>query len=340
MIKSKRSAGGIATAKKLNEKQRRERGKKAAIARWKDPLIKAIHGRDDHPLVLGDIQIPCYVLEDGTRVLLQKEMARAIGMSNPNASQLSEFAKGKMIEPFLRDRNIINSLNNPIKFKTLTGQIAHGYEATILTDICDAVLEARRQNRLLRNQEKTAIKCEIIIRSLAKVGIIALIDEATGYQIERAKNDLSKILQSFIAKELQPYVKTFPSDFYKELFRLRGLDYPSGANSIKRPQYFGSITNNIIYDRLAPGVRKVLKAKIPKNAEGKPKNKLFQQLTQNTGYPLLLSLLGSVTTLMKLSNSWHDFLKKLDTIHPKFPSEDVLLLELEYRPEKDDGKGI
>ena len=161
------------------------------------------------------------------------------------------------------------------------------------------------------DQLHIAKSCEILVRGLARVGIIALIDEATGYQLDRAKNALTKILEAFIAKELQPYVETFPSDFYRHLFRLRGLDFPNG--SVKRPQYFGMLTNDLVYKRLAPGVLEELKR--VKMEFGKARDKLFQRLTSNIGYPKLREHLGSVVTIMKLSGGWHDFMDKLQIFY-------------------------
>src|SRR5262249_15959451 len=149
-------------------------------------------------------------------------------------------------------------------------------------DFCDAVLEARKAGGLLKQQEHIAEQCEILVRGFARVGIIALVDEATGFQRDRQKDALARILEAFIAKELQPYVKTFPADYYQEMFRLRGLPFPE--SSVKRPQYFGVLTNNIIYDRLAPGVRQELQVGIPRNESGRPTAKYFQKLTQNRGY--------------------------------------------------------
>jgi P63C domain len=102
-------------------------------------------------------------------------------------------------------------------------------------------------------------------------------DGPSGYQRFRAKDSLAKILEPYVAKELQPYVSLFPPEFYQEIFRLRGLSFPTGA--VKRPQYFGHITNDIIYRRLAPGVWKELKAKVQKDEKGRAKHKLFQHLT-------------------------------------------------------------
>jgi hypothetical protein len=75
-------------------------------------------------------------------------------------------------------------------------------------------------------QHQIAERCELLVRGFARVGIIALIDEATGYEKDKARDAIAEILQQFIAKELQPYVRFFPAEFYENLFRLRGLEFP------------------------------------------------------------------------------------------------------------------
>src|SRR5262249_36411009 len=122
---------------------------------------------------------------------------------------------------------------------------ALGYQGELLPAVCEVYLKARDQKVLRSGQEKIAQTCEVLVRGLSRVGIIALIDEATGYERDKAKRDLAKILEQFIAKELRPWVQTFPDSFYEELFRLRGLSFPK--DSVKRPQYFGHLTNEIIY---------------------------------------------------------------------------------------------
>lgn len=152
----------------------------------------------------------------------------------------------------------------------------------------------------------------------------------------RTQDALSKILEAFIAKELQPYVPTFPSDYYQEMFRLRGIDYPTG--SVKRPQYFGMLTNDIVYKRLAPGVLAELKRVTPKSESGRHKDKLFQRLTTNIGYPKLREHLGSIVTAMKLSDDWHEFMSKVDRLHPRYG--ETMQLPFEYKKDEDDGKGL
>jgi hypothetical protein len=152
------------------------------------------------------------------------------------------------------------------------------------------------------NPKKNLLKaCDLLMRALAHVGIIALVDEATGYQRDRPATALAKILEAFIAKELQPWIGTFPPDYYEQLFRLRGLNYPQ--DTVQRPQYFGVLTNDIVYKRLAPGVLDELKKSIPRNEEGRPTVKYFQKLTSNVGYPKLREHLGAVVAIMKSSTS-------------------------------------
>jgi P63C domain len=228
-----------------------------------------------------------YVLEDETRVLAQRGVVGGLGMkygSRPGgADRLTDFLSGKTLSPFVSGE-LMELIKSPVKFSPpWGGRLAQGYPATILADICDAVLTARQAGALQKQQEHIAQRCEILVRGFARVGIIALVDEATGYQRDRARDALAKILESFIAKELQAYVTTFPGDYYEHMFRLRGLDYR--RDSVKRPQYFGLLTNNLVYDRLAPGVRAELKR--VKLEHGKRGDKLFQRLTQNKGYPKL-----------------------------------------------------
>jgi hypothetical protein len=338
---SGKARGGVARMKSTTKKERSELGKKAAAARWSGDIKQATHGAADHPLRIGDIEIPCYVLEDERRVLSLGGMVRALGMSIGGAGgrqgdRLYQFATGKNILPFA-SKDLISRIENPIRFRAPTGgSVATGYEAEILADICDAVLAARRAGELQKQQDHIAAQCEILLRGFARVGIIALVDEATGFQYERTRNSLARILEAFVAKELQPWVKTFPDDYYAGLFRLRGLDY--SADSVKRPQYFGTLTNDIVYKRLAPGVLNELKKVIPKTEGGRRKGALSQGLTRNVGYPKLREHLGAVVAYMSVSTDYLDFIRKLDQHRPRFGEQ--YQLPFDYEPEKDSGQGL
>lgn len=316
-----RAKGGKARMDAMTPEQRHAQAKKAAEARWSAPVLMATHGSSDHPLKIGDIELPCYVLEDGRRVLSLGGMVQALGMSIGGAGgrqgdRLVQFATGRGITPFVSS-DLLSRMSSAIRFQAPTGgSPATGYEATILPDLCDAVLAARNAKALRSDQMHIAMQCEILVRGLARVGIIALVDEATGYQKDRASDALARILEAFIAKELQPWLKTFPSDYYEQMFRLRGLEFPK--DTTHRPQYFGMLTNDIIYNRLAPGVREELSKVAIRNDAGRPKHKLFQKLTSNVGYPKLREHLGAVIAVMKLSDGWADFMSKLDRLYPRY----------------------
>lgn len=341
-----RAKGGVAAAKSQTPEQLTARGKKGALVRWGTPSLpikRATHGSADKPLKIGDVEIPCYVLEDETRVLSQRGLISGLGMvkgsTRSGDDQLTVLANGLLEKSFIT-KDMAEVIKSPIRFKPPHGgRAAYGYPATVLADLCEGILSARAAGALDARQANLAKQCEILVRGFARVGIIALVDEATGFQRDRAKDALAKILETFIAKELQPWVRTFPADFYQELFRLRGLSFPGG--SVRRPQYFGVLTNDIVYNRLAPGVLEELRRVTPRNDDGRPKAKYFQSLTSNTGYPKLREHLGKVIAMMQLSSDYPDFKLKLERLLPP-QNTDQLRLQLEngVNTEEDDGKGI
>ena len=69
------------------------------------------------------------------------------------------------------------------------------------------------------------MQCEILAPALARVGIIALIDEATGYQEIRDRQALQQILDKYLLKEYAAWAKRFPDEFYKQIFKLRGWEW-------------------------------------------------------------------------------------------------------------------
>lgn len=329
--------GGHARAERLPAETRSEIARRAAQKRWGTTVLQAKHAGD---LKIGDLTLACAVIDDGTRairVISQSTMLTALGRSSrPKSGDAGTVLFADNLKPFVSEE-LAETLRKPIAYRTPSGARSVGFPAEILPQICQVYLEARRQDPspLFYNQKRAAVAAEILVQGLAQVGITALVDEVTGYQEVRDREALAKILEAYIAKELQPWVSTFPPDFYRELFRLRGLEYP--APTVKRPQYFGHITNDIVYRRIAPGVLDELKRVQVRADDGRPKHKLFQRLTQNSGYPKLREHLGSVVTLMKLSDDYRDFHDKLDRIHPRYG--DTLPLPFDGDAE-DSGTGL
>lgn len=337
--KPNRANGGHARAAKLAPTKRSAIASAAAKARWgqRPELDKGEFPAVTHRgmVTIADVELPCFVLDDGRRVISGRGMTAAIGMKG-RGQGAQRIGEHRAIKPFLAN-DLAVTISNPILFVGASPRgnaPSSGFEATVLQEICEALLKARDAGELKTDQEKRYAQfADTLIRSFARVGIIALVDEVTGYQRERASDALSKILEAFIAKELQPWIKTFPDEFYEEMFRLRGLDYPH--ESVKRPQYFGHLTNDIIYKRLAPGVLEELKRTVPKLPSGRRKGTMQQGLTPEIGHPKLREHLASVTTIMSFSNDYDDFKRKLDKRHPRYDQTASFDFD-----EEDDGKGL
>ena len=146
----------------------------------------------------------------------------------------------------------------------------------------DAVIDADRAGALPERYAHIVLRADILSRGLRHLGIVGLIDEATGYQRIREERALATILENFIAEELRPWTRTFPPEFYQELFRLKGWPGPDG---VKRPSVIGNYTNDIVYDRLAPGVLEELKRINPPVSPGRRRHKHHQWLTNDRGTP-------------------------------------------------------
>ena len=326
MVKDKSKVkGGRARAKALTSEQKSEIARKAAKARWSSKLPTAEY---EGSFDIGDASISCAVLPTGTRIITQSAFLQAIGRSrSPKANtgvlstvdELPFVLRANVLKPFISKE--LEKSTTPMFYLTEKGTKAVGYDASLLPLVADVYLKFRddrleNKGAVPKNYQHIIKASDILIRGLANVGIIALVDEATGFQRDRAASALADILEEFIAKELQPWVKTFPDVYYEEIFRLRGLDFPKAT--VKKPQYFGHLTNDIIYKRLAPAVLDELKNSSPKDKKGRRKHKLFQKLTPEIGHPKLREHMASVTAIMKLSDDYDDFKIKLDKVHPKY----------------------
>ena len=312
--------GGKARAANLSKADLTAQAQKAAMVRWGANLpVAEVTG----VLRIGDLEIPCAVLEDGTRVLTQAEMLQALGRHRKanvrkieGEENVPPLLQGERLKPFISNELLEKS--KPIRFRTPSGVIASGYRAEILPEVCNVYLRARDENALMKQQQHIPKQAEILIRGLATVGIIALVDEATGYQEVRTRDALAQILERFIAKELRPWVRTFPPQFYEELYRLKSWDYTNMRPNSPKPIEVGRLTDDIVYKRLAPGVRDELKKLTPRNAKGYLKNKLHQRLTPDIGNPKLREHLTGVVMLMKYSPDFATFMSRLDKEYPRW----------------------
>jgi P63C domain len=330
------SLGGKARAEKLSKEARKEIASNAALVRWSREGTQyptAKYGSPDRPLRIGNLDIPCYVLDDGRRVITQAGMLLALEMSAGTATKgggdrLTNFATTKSIKPFVSD-NLMEMIKNPVRFRG-HGSLSYGYEATILAEICDAVLSCREAGELNHQQEHIAKQAEILVRAFAKVGIVALVDEATGYQEIRNREALQEILKRFISEELLEWVRTFPTEFYKQLFRLKGWNWNEGRMS----PIVGSIVNDLVYSRLAPGVLEELKKRNPVTENGHRQNRHFQHLTADVGHPELTRHLYELIGMARAFSvgQWDRYYELVNRTFPKLNASRLLPFNPEDAP--------
>lgn len=329
--------GGQERAKRLTKEQRSAIARQGAMTRWAaegkiQPMV-AKYGAPDRPLKIGHIEIPCYVLADGTRVLAQTGLLGGIGMSTGGGKggerKIVQIMQ-RLAENGIDTKGIIVRANSPIRFiPPHGGNPAEGYEASILPDVCAVFIDAGRAGVLGKRLEHLAERAAFLQHGFATVGIIGLVDEATGYQEYRARDALAVILEKFVAKDVRPYLKTFPPNYYQEIFRLNGWEYSEGCG---RPGIVGHWTTNIVYKRLAPGIWEELKRITPRNEGGNLKHKLFQRLTDDIGHPQLIKHLEGVVMLMKYSPDWKTFMQRLDKEYPQWGQTLMLPFPEDYTP--------
>ena len=157
------------------------------------------------------------------------------------------FLTAKNLKPFITDELLKNS--TPIPFRPFKGAgESIGYRAELLPHVCGVFMDAKDAGVLTDNQKPIAETCKILLKGFATVGIISLIDEATGYQYERPQKDLEEQLRAFLAESLVRYASGFPHDYLKHLCRLKGVVL---RPDMRLPQYFGILTGDLIYKRIA-----------------------------------------------------------------------------------------
>lgn len=289
------------------------------------PYVKGINGLlNETPIIVnathkgfmhvGGINLECYVLEDGRRVFNKKGMAKAIGLKSEGGNAflktMNRKGVGSEVSKKLRDK-----IESPILFNYLRRDPGHAYEADVLVEVCKAIIDAGDAGKLTETQESLYIQAKALLHAFGKVGVVALIDEATGYQKERSPDALRLLVQQYLEEEKREWQKEFPDEYYKELNRIYGSNptaiRKSGAVVLNKPQHFAKFTRSYVYEPLENGAVLAELDKVnPKiGANGNRQNRLHQHMSQDYGIKKLRIQVREVLTLLKVSDSIAEFRK-------------------------------
>lgn len=316
-----RALGGIARKAKLSPERRSEIARNAAAKRHAKPapatpdpnnpeLPYATH---QGQMELGGLTLDCYVLADGRRVFHKRGMARALGLKSEGGNAFLKTMQGKGLGSMLPD-TLKARIDSPINFKPLVGDTGHGYEADLLGDVAKAVIAASDAGGAFTKAQLPLVEqAKILVHAFARIGVVALIDEATGYQQIRDPGALRLLVQQYIAQEKREWDKQFPDSFYDELNRIynskRLTTTANGAVIQNRPQHFAKFTRTYVYEPLENGaVLEELDRINPKiNDKGTRRDRFHQHLSLGYGIEKLKRQVNVVETIISVSDNVSQF---------------------------------
>lgn len=314
--KSGKAKGGEARAAALSKEEMVNIARKGANARWSDDVEIA---KRAGTLEIGDVVIPCAVMADGTRLLSERAIAKAFGAKRGGShwKRMKENPDGAYLPVFLSAKNISAHVEKDLAIKLgrrrlyrpkRGGAAGYGVEASLFPKILNLYLRLRDKLVLTESQLPLSVQAEILIRGLAEIGIIALVDEATGFDEEKKKDEYRELFKAFIQEQVGEYQREFPKQFTDNLYKMYGITQKTPG---KHPQFFGKFTRKYIYEPLAESKGAILEMLDEKNpvvtATGGRKFKMFQFLNEELGKPAFRAHLWQVVGIQGSSRNKAEF---------------------------------
>jgi len=287
-------------------------------------LPKATHTAN--MMEIFGVDVDCYVLDESAgriRVIGQRGMTAALEIKGAGSTGFMRAMNSKALSghigPELRDK-----IEQPIDFIALKtgpakGYIStpgKGYKATLLIDVCKAILAADQAGSLAQNQKGLTTQAAIIINASAKFGIDNLIDRLTGFNDTR--EHYIQAFKIYVRDEAAEYQKQFNREFYEVCYKIYGLEWQEGKN---HPQFFAYLTRNYIYAPLADSNGAILenldkKNPIVKKPDGKGGYRRYKlhQFLEEVGIAALQNQIGQYIAVGLLSKNKQDFKRNFEIV--------------------------
>ena len=256
------------------------------------------------------LEVPCYVLDNGEKIIGRTSVTELLtGIKGGGA--LEKYISVKALEPFINSKLVLERMV-PFRLLEVEGleKAVKGLPAALMIEICQGFVAALQASmdpnspfpRMTDRQRQMAMQASMFLSACAKLGLEALIDEATGYQYEREDDALQVKLRAFIADELRAWEKTFPDELWQEFGRLTGWK----GNLHSRPKWWGKLVIEMIYDTLDPDVAEYIR-------QNKPPAGVHwhRQLTENVGVRSLVSRCYEVIGMAKTCDSMRELRDKV-----------------------------
>jgi hypothetical protein len=294
-------------AEVLTPERRAEIAREAALARWGNKPPTATH-KGSFKEEFG-IDVECYVLDDAqkTAVISQRGMGQALGMSE-RGNALPRFLSTQLMADFV-GAEIRQKFENPLKFQSSklgAGPTVHGFDVTLLIDICKAVIAAESSGKLGgARYANIARQAHIIVGASAKAGIKQLVYALAGYN--PTAEEVIAAFKLYVQEEAKKYEPEFPNELYAEWYRLYSIPVLKRG----KPWHFKYLTVNHVYHPLAESSGNILTLlRALKARGGDQKTKLFQFLNQ-IGARALRIQLGRILEMAQSSPDKQTYERKI-----------------------------
>jgi len=327
------SKGGAARMQKLSREERGKLARTAANARWEKTKNQALTNqagkdvsREDDSLPVakypGELnivgtKIPVYVLSNGQRVIARiaaTEMLTGI----ERQADLESYLRASALKPFIDAESVVARM---VSFRLadvdMLKQQVKGLPSDLFIEICRAYVDALKRSEdpsaevtLTPRQRGMAMRAGIFLAACAKVGLDALIDEATGYQYIRPEDALALKLKLYLEEEMRKWEKTFPDQLWEQFGRL--TNWKGRVN--QRPKYWGQLVMKLIYEYLDPDVAQWLRDNAPKPMRGQ---NYHQWLSSQYGLKKLVEHIWKVIGIASVCSDIEELKRQMERLYGK-----------------------